>query len=249
MAATGALGERRRQTAVAGCVVGAALAALAAVPPAAAGSLGGLLSATFAGYTFAFSPGAPTVVAADSFTGSDGTNLDGLAVESGGLTWAATGGTWTLQSGRARSTSAVSSALLVDGGSSGGAVEAAVSPGGAAWDTYLILDADASFTTALVADWWSGSDGTIALYSEIDGTFTEVASVTDLYPGGAPASAVVRLEASATTVHVYLDGALVITYTLSGAEQTRFGAAGQTWAGIGTDLDPSSTFDDFHLDG
>lgn len=233
---------------VAGCLA-AGLAALAAVPPAWAASLGGLTSAAFVGYTFTFSTGAPTVIAYDSFDGPNGTDLDGLTIESGGAAWLAAGGAWAIQGDQARSTSAVSSVLLVDSGTADASVEATVSPNGnTQWDAYVIANSDAAFTAGLLANWWYAGDGTLSLYEGVGGVFTPLATVSGLYPGGAPGSAVIRLESSPSTVRVYLDDTLMITHALDGSEQALLKNAGQHHVGIGADLDATSTFDNFHVD-
>jgi hypothetical protein len=84
----------------------------------------------------------------------------------------------------------------------------------------------------------------------VGGTYTLLASTSNLYPTSTPTSVTVRLESPSTSIlKVYLDGVLKITYTLTAGEQTTFKNGTHTWAGIACSSDSTSTFDNFHLDG
>jgi hypothetical protein len=155
-----------------------------------------------------------------------------------------------VQSNQARSTSVGSGYLLFNGSSSNGSVEAKISRNGnSTWDTYVIFNSDSTFSNTLLANWWHNAGGSIDLYKGVSGNYTPLVSVSGLYPGTIPSSAVVRLESPSTSViKVYLDGVLKITYTLSASEQTALKNSTHKYVGIGANADSSSTFDDFHVD-
>lgn len=65
-------------------------------------------------------------------------------------------------------------------------------------------------------------DGQVRLQSAVGGVFTVVASANVNVPNGTPYR--LRVTVVSGAVFVHLNGAGVISYTLSGAEQTAFGA-------------------------
>jgi hypothetical protein len=226
------------------------IAALAAISGSSAASLGGVTVPGVSGFSFGAATGAPTVVAYENFSGADNSVILNTSTDGGGFTWLTNLGVWTVQGNQARSTSVGSGYLLFNGSSSNGSVEATISRNGnVLWDTYVIINSDSTFANGLLANWWHNAGGSIDLYKASGGSYIQVASVSNLYPGSIPASAVVRLESPSTSViKVYLDGVLKITYTLSSAEQTALKNSTHRYAGIGDNVDALSTFDNFHLD-
>lgn len=216
---------------------------------ASAASLGGVTAPGLAAFVFAATSGASSVLAHENFTGTGGSNLNSTSTDSGGFTWAATSGTWTVQANQARSTSADTS-ILFNSGVSNSSAEATISRNGNnSWDTNVAVNANASGSDALIANWWSGTNGNLDLYKRVSGSYTQLVTVSGLYPGTIPASATIRIESPSTSViKVYLDGVLKITYTLTSGEVTTFKNNTHRHAGIGAYFDSSSTFDNFHLD-
>jgi hypothetical protein len=224
----------------------------ATIGGASASSLGGVTAPGLAGLTMSTSTGAPTVVAYENFTGSNGTNLDNTSTDGGGLTWLADNATWTIQSNSARSGNAVDSVLVVNGSSNDGAVEATIyRNGGTTFDAGLIVNGDSITNNMLYVEWRYQSNGELRLSKKVSDSPTTLGSVTALYPGGpstAPASIVLRLVSTSTTVTVYLDGVLMISHSLSGAETTLFKNSTHRWVGLTAVSDTTSTFDNWHLD-
>ncbi len=233
-----------------GLAAGVAAALLSAIGAASAASLGGASAAGQAAFAFAASSGAPTVLAYERFTGTTNSNLNNTGTNSGGFTWTALNGSWSVQSNQARSTSADTSLLVFNSGVSNGSVEATIfRNGNASWDTGVVINANSTGTDGLYANWWSGTNGNIDLYKRVGSTFTQIASVSNLYASIVPASATIRIESPSTSVvKVYLDGVLKITYTLTSGEQTTFKNATHRYVGIEAYFDATSTFDNFHLD-
>lgn len=228
--------------------VGLAVAVLAA--DASAGTLGGVTAPGLAGFALSSATGAPTVVAHENFTGSNGAALLNTSTDGGGFTWTAGLGAWSVQGNQARSTSVGSGYLLFNGSSSNGSVEATINRNGnSTWDTYVIFNSDSTFSNTLLANWWNNASGSIDLYKGVSGSYIKLAGVTGLYPTTIPASAVVRLESpSNSIIKVYLDGVLKVTYTLTAGEQTTYKNSSHKYVGIGSNADASSTFDNFHVD-
>lgn len=233
-----------------GLAAGLAAVLLSALGAASAASLGGATAPGLAAFSFASTTGAPTVLAHENFTGTNGANLSGTATDSGGFTWASGTGTWTVQGNQARSTSANGSNLGFNSGVSNGSVEATIyRNGNTSWDTTVGMNASADGNDALLANWWSGTNGNIDLYKRVGGSYIQLASVSNLYSGAPPSSATVRIESPSTSIiKVYLNGVLKITYTLSSGEQATFKNATHRYAGVSAYFDGTSTFDNFHLD-
>lgn len=224
--------------------------ALLATGAASGATLGGVTSPGLAGFSMASTTGGPSVLAYDNFTGSNGSALLNTITDDGGHTWTASSGTWTVQSNQAQSTSVALGYLMFNGNSANGSVEATINRhGNNSWQTFLIFNADATTADALTVAWWSSNGGGLELYKDVAGTFTRLAGVTGLYPSTIPASAVVRLEStSSSIINLYLDGVLRATYTLTAGEQTTFKNSTHKYVGIGTTNDAISTFDNFHVD-
>lgn len=233
-----------------GLTSGLAAAALSTIGAASAASLGGATSTGQAAFAFSASTGAPTVRAHENFTGSNGSAISGTSTDSGGFTWSTPAGTWTVQGNQADPNSVDSALLLFNGGVSSGSAEAVISRNGnTGWDTGVVINANATGSDCLIANWWSGSSGSISLFKRVANSYTQLANVSNLYPSTIPASATVRIESpSSSIIKVYVDGVLKLTYTLTAGEQTAFKNGTHTYAGVEGYFDGTSTFDNFHLD-
>ena len=216
-------------------------------------TLGGIVSPTLSAYSSAGSSGAPTVLAYENFTGSNGSSLNNTLTDGGGYTWVQKNGTWTVTSNQADSNNNSNSFLFVNSTLSSGSVEVVLSRNGATtFDSGGVINATSDAKDALTVSWLSSSNGTIAIWKRVNSAWTQLASVTNLYPGGiatAPTSVTVRLESpSNSQMKAYLNGVLVISHTLSAGDQTTFKNATHTWAGFYADSSGTVTFDNWHLD-
>lgn len=226
---------------------------LVPVGSAGAASAGGVTAAALAAFNFASSAGVPTVVAWENFNGVDGTNLNGTTTDGGAKTWAVnpTGGTWTIQSNAARSTSANTS-LVIDGGSANGSgVVTLVRNGATTFDMGLTINRDAAGTQFLTAEWTNASNGSLQLWS-FNSSWTALASVTNLYPGGiatAPASITLTLtSSSANVLTAFINGVSVVNATLSAANITTFKNATHQLVGPYQWTSNGLGWDNFHFD-
>ena len=221
--------------------------------PAAAATAGGVSGAVLTGFNFAASTGAPAVVAWENFNGADGTNINGTTTDDGAKTWAVnpTGGSWTILTNAARSTSANTS-LVIDGGSANGSAVVTLNRNGATtFDAGLTINRNAAGTQFLTAEWTSNSSGSVELWS-FNGGWTNLASVTNLYPGGigtAPASITLTLtSSSANVVTAFINGTSVVSTTLSAANITTFKNATHQLAGPYQWTSNGIGWDNFHFD-
>jgi hypothetical protein len=226
---------------------------LAITAAASAATIGGITSAKLTGLTMAASPGAPVVVAYEAFTGSNGTNLSGTSTDGGGKTWSVnpSGGSWTIQSNTARSTSA-STSLVIDAGANSDSVVATVYRNGATtFDAGLTVNRNSTGSQFLTVEWTNAANGTLQLRKYNSG-FTTLASATNLYPGGigtAPSSIVLKLTtSSAGVLTAYINGTSTVTYTLTAAEQTTYKNATHQLFGLYQSTSNGIGWDDFHLD-
>lgn len=233
-----------------GLASGLAAALISAIGAASAASLGGATSTGQSAFALAATTGAPTVRAHENFTGTNGSTLNGTSTDSGGFTWSAAAGTWTVLNNQADTNAVDSAMLLFNGGVSSGSAEAVISRNGnASWDTGVVINANSTGSDCLIANWWNGSSGSISLFKRVSNSYTQLAAVSNLYPTTIASSATIRIESpSSSIIKVYLDGVLKITYTLTAGEQTTFKNGTHTYAGVEGYFDGTSTYDNFHLD-
>ncbi len=215
-----------------------------------AAGLGGVTSARLTASTQATSTGAPTVVAWEDFTGTDGTNLNGTPTNGGTPIWTAIRGTWRIIGNQAdASTGDV--ALVVDAGSPDRSVEATVRRGGTTFDIGVVANMNAAGTEFITVELTSAANGRLEMW-RYNGGWTLLASVAGLYSGpatGWPASAVLRFESQPGGVmNVLLDGVPRLSHTLSAADQTVFKNTAHQRFGLYSYFDGVSRWDDFHVD-
>lgn len=216
---------------------------------AAAATLGGVTASGLSAFVFASSTGAPTVLVWENFDGTNGMNMVGSVTDGGAKTWVALGGTWTITANRTITTSAVSG-LVVNLAQSDARVEATVYRGGSTWDVGLTANANAGFTQFLTAEWTSNTNGSLELW-KYNGSWTSLASVTGLYPGGvgtAPAAITLRLSAVGANLTAYVNGASVVTATLAAADVTTYKNISHPYVGLVAYMDAASTIDNMHVD-
>ncbi len=221
--------------------------------PAGAAGAGGVSGASLSAFNFAATTDAPAVVAWENFNGVDGTSLNGTVTDGGAKTWAVnpTGGAWTIQSNAARSTSANTS-LVIDGGSANGSgVATLVRNGATTFDMGLTINRNAAGTQFLTAEWTNASNGSLQLWS-FNSSWTALASVTNLYPGGiatAPASITLALtSSSANVLTAFINGVSVVSTTLSATNITTFKNATHQLVGPYQWTSNGLGWDNFHFD-
>ncbi len=216
------------------------VAAAAGLVGASAASLNGAVAADLGAWNVTQGTGARTVLTWSSFTGVDGTNLNGTALNGPG-TWVAGAGTWTIRANAAASSNTVRSNLSVDVGTQN-AIAVVTLTIGASARAGLIVNSNG--TASLYALYSRGAGGTIQLYKN-NGTQTLLGTVTGV---GRPASGLLEVDSTTTTIKVSFAGTQVLTYILTAAEAAIHHGATNTRFGLIADRDNRTRFDDFHVD-
>jgi hypothetical protein len=206
-----------------------------------AASLNGVAAAKLGAWNVPGTTSAPTVLAWANFNGTTGTNLNGQALNGGG-TWTADIGTWTIQGNAAAAASTALANLVTSAGTNSASVLSTMTFGATARAGVLALDNSANAVYALYS---KTAGGTVQLY-KYNGGATLLATVTGV---GTPTSAVMKLDATTSTLKVSWNGTVVLSYTLSAAEITVFKTGTNLRYGIIADSDSLTRFDDFHVDG
>ncbi len=207
-----------------------------------AASLNGIATAKLGAWNVPGTTGAPTVATWSSFTAPNNTNLNGAALNGGG-TWIAQFGTWRVSSNRAGSSNAGYSNLTTSVGTVNAAVETTtVDLGGNPTAGVVAMSNGTSF---VFAQYDKSSGGRTRLFKYVSGVVTQLAQATGV---GGPVISSLRLDATTNNLAVSWNGAVVLTYTLTAAEVALFKSAGHTRFGIIANGDPSTNFDNFHVD-
>jgi hypothetical protein len=202
---------------------------LAALTAATLAPLGGVHSAQLFARSFTQSSGAPQVLMADAFT--SGTDLAARAPQSRGVsTWAQVSGTWSIVTGQLRppATGSANRLVLYNSGVADAAMEA------------TFVRASASTLGLVVRD--SGTTSPASAVRRLQATVTQAGVVTLAKVAGnstttlatttvaLAASYRFRVQAVGASIEIGVDGATVLSATLSAADQTTFGA--NTWQGL-----------------
>lgn len=207
---------------------------------ASAASLNGANPAKLGGWTYPQTIAAPTVLAWANFVGTNGTNLNGRALNAGG-NWIADIGTWTIQSNTAAASNVAIANLGVATTTPSASVTATLTIGASANAGVLAND---NGTVALYALYSRAGGGTIKLY-KYSGGATVLATATGV---GTPGSGTLRLDSTTTTIKVSWNGTQVLSYTLTAAETTALHGTANNRFGLIADSDSVTRFDDFHID-
>lgn len=215
-------------------------AAAAGLLGASAASLNGAIAAKLGAWNVTQGTGAPTVLTWSSFTGATGTNLSGKALNGPG-TWIVDAGTWTIQTNRAAASNTTRANMSVNVGTQNATAVVTLTIGASARAGLVVND---NGTAALYAIYSRNAGGRIRLYKD-NGTQTLLATVSGV---GTPASAVLKVDSTTTTIKVSFAGTQVLTYTLTAAEAATYHAAGNNRFGLIADRDTVTRFDDFHVD-
>lgn len=202
--------------------------------------IGPQTSKVLSAFSMVASTGAPNVLTWANFTGANGTNLSAKTLNGGG-TWIADSGTWTIQTGTAASTNAPLANVDTNVGTQNASALATLTFGATANAGLVALD---NGTTTLYTLYSKAGGGTMTLYKYAGGAMT-LATAAGI---GTPASALVKLDASTSTIKVSFAGTQVLTYTLTAAEVTSLKGAANNRFGLMADADGTTRFDDFHVD-
>jgi hypothetical protein len=187
-------------------------------------------------------PGTPNVHRWTSFTASNGTNLNGAALNPSG-TWTVDAGTWTVNANRAAVTSTANARIRTDAPGPNAAVETVLTFPIATRRAGVILNG--SGANYLAVEWRNptATTGQIRLRR-----FAPTASTLATVTVPLPATARLRVESFSNTIQVFVDGTLVLSHTLSAANVTLFKSATATRFGLYASSDANTRFDDFHVD-
>lgn len=224
-----------------GIVVATTLfATVASGSVAGAANLGPQSPKTLGAWVIPGGTGAPNVITWANFNGVTGTNLSGKALNGPG-TWTVDGGIWTIQANNAASTNVAIANVDVNVGTQNAASLATLTLGASANSGLVALD---NGTVAVYVLYSKAAGGTITLYKYSGGPVVlgTVAGV------GSPASAVMKLDATTTTMKVSFAGALVLSYPLTAAEIATLKTAANNRFGLIANNDAVTRFDDFHVD-
>ena len=202
--------------------------------------IGPQTSKVLSAFSIDASTGAPNVLTWANFAGANGTNLGGKTLN-GGSTWVVDGGTWTIQSGTAGSTNVALANIDTNVGTQNASALATLTFGATANAGLVALD---NGTTALYTLYSKAAGGTMTLYKYAGGPVV-LASAAGV---GTPASALVKLDATTSTIKVSFAGTQVVSYTLTAAEVTSLKGAANNRFGLIADADGATRFDDFHVD-
>ena len=207
---------------------------------AGAANLGPQTNKTLGAWVIPGGTGAPNVVTWANFTGVTGTNLSGKALNGPG-NWIVGGGTWTIQTNTARSTRVARARMTVNAGTQNAAALATLTFGASPDAGLVALDNGTVYVYAIYS---TAAGGKITLYKYSGGAVV-LGTVTGV---GRPASALMKLDASTTTLKVSFAGTLVLSYTLTAAEIAVFKTPANNRFGLIADNDNATRFDDFHVD-
>jgi hypothetical protein len=171
---------------------------------------------------------------ADSSTSlgsTDGGSLSPLA-------WTAQNGTWGIASNKAYLVSATSQAVAT--------VDTGLADADVAFDVTMESGSNIGIVCRLIDNnnylmcaWYFGT--TLELYKNDGGSFISLGSVSQSWANGTTYR--LRITAVGDQIKVYLDGVETLTHTLSGADQSKYGAA--TSHGLRSDSDGNARFDTF----
>lgn len=236
----------RRWFAAAVTLVVAAL--LSGMSMASAATLGGIGASDLTAFDELADPGAPTVISFENFDGPNNTNISGTTPDWGPGVWRSLGGTWRIRNNQAQSTSVSLGSINVHLGVSDGAAEVTLDRrNGTGWNAGLLFN-DNDYSVLLVL-WQAAGNGSLTLY-KWNGSFTQLATVNNLYSGANPAPQEVQLRVRTvgSLVEASLDGTLILTHTLSPADTGLFKNAAHDGWGLWAESDSRTRFDNFHVD-
>lgn len=174
-------------------------------------------------------PVSASISITDSFTGTDGTLLNGRATETGSKTWSALVGNWNISGNAAATTATVSeSVLVIDSGVSDGTAQIKITNN--VVNSRIIFRYTDATNLLLVQN-----DGTskYALFKKVAGTYTQIGASA----GTAANNDILKVVLLGTSVTVYNNNVQIMTATI-----TEFQTA--TKHGIGCNT-TSTKIDDF----
>lgn len=192
--------------------------ALAALAP-----VGGVHSAQLFARSITQPSGAPVVLMADAFT--SGTDLAARAPQSRGMSsWVQVAGTWTIAAGQLRppTNGSANRLALYDSGAADVAVEVTMLRSASSTLGLVVRDSGATSPASAVRRLQATiSQAGVVTLAKVEGNATTTLASATI---GAPFTYRFRIEASGAQLVVLIDGTVVVSATLSAADQATFGA-------------------------
>lgn len=170
----------------------------------------------------------PTVRTRDTWTRADSSSTMGTPDTGSAWTVPTAGATWGISSGQGYLVSTTAQAIAVsDASVATGTISADIKISAVRSDTGLIFNEtdDNNYLVAVLSMSNTGGGGSqLSLFKRVAGTFTQLGSTVTptLTHGAVSRLTVVR---TSTTIKIYVGTTLLITYTLTGAEQTAFNSS------------------------
>jgi hypothetical protein len=184
----------------------------------------------------------PRMLMADAFlSGNFSTGRVPESRQYASNTWAVTSGSWSISSGSAQPPPGGTCAAIYDSGNANVLVAVTLTRQ-ASSDAGLIVRSNASGTTYLLAEFGNTGSGSATLSRVVSGTSTTLARASKV---GTLGVVPLSVEATGSKVVVRYNGTAVITYTLTAAETSTFGALTST--GIWVTRGAGESFDDFYV--
>lgn len=219
--------------------VGAVIVALLGAVGASAAALGGLSSTPMYSSDIPGGTPAPTILAADHFTGAG--SLAGRVAPVGG-TWTVHTGTWTLIANRLDPPGGTSARATLDAGVTDATARALVTLTGA-HEVGLALRASATGANFVAATHGANAGGQLRVLRVVGGTATVIATLNGV---GSTTPSTLSASISGDNVTVTW-GASTLNYTLTAADNALLGAPGTRFGVYGTGAN-NETIDDFRVE-
>lgn len=169
----------------------------------------------------------PAVIAKDTFTGADATNLNGRALTVGGV-WTVSSGTWTIQGNKGVcSVSTGDNWITTELGVPSYTMTVDITLNLEGVFVFRFVDDNNYLLVVYVPNF-------LRLYERVAGAFTQL----DNQPCISGATDTVQVKPAGDNIKIYLNGVVIIDFTTA-----RFNTA--TKAGLRVNNDSVSTFDEF----
>jgi len=225
-----------------GAFFGVALLMGSLAGPAHAASLGPFTAASLLGINQASTVSTPTVLGCDNFTGTNGTTMAAraatVAAACANQVWTANVGTWTIQTNKAASSATASAVATENTATANSTVQVvltALNTSGRSGGVVLSHDGTSTYLAAVLID---GAPNRAELRIVVSGTSTLLTNVTPTII----ATNTLQLSRSGSNVTVTLNGAVIISTTLTAGQVTSLGVGARAGLFGG---DANVRFDDF----
>lgn len=219
--------------------VGAVIVALLGAVGASAAALGGVSSTRMYSSNLPGGTPAPTILAADHFTGTG--SLAGRTAPVGGI-WTVHAGTWTLAGNLLDPPNTTSARATLDAGVTDGTARALITLTGA-HEVGLALRASATGANFVAATHRNNAGGQLRILRVVGGAATVIATLDGV---GSTTPSTLSASISGNNVTVTW-GASTLNYTLTFIDNALLGTPGTRFGVYGTGAD-DETIDDFRVE-